>query len=829
MAQLDPGATLSHYRILGPLGQGGQATAYKAEDLRLRRPVVIKVLRPELAQTDAARRRFDQEALLCAALEHPNISAIYEVGEADGLLFIVMQFLEGRTVRELMNGRPLDVQSALSIAVQVADALAVAHDHGIVHRDIKPGNVIVSSTGQARVLDFGLAKMLGPDGGPRPTQPGEEPATDMGVPYGSLGYGSPEQAAGTAVDHRSDIFSLGVLLYEMLTGQRPFRGRHLVQVLNAVINEPARPLREVNPRLPARLEAIVDRSLAKDPRDRYQTIAALRDELKAVQRHLGGPVDPPAAPALVSPRRARNPWFTGGPLGRVFSRMRTTATAVSTEPRTDTATPTRPSAPLARPASWGSETRRTVAVLPFKNLAGDPAVDFYGFSLADGVITELAHLESVVVRPSSYIAPYAGLDVDPRQVGEDLAVQAVLVGGFLKAPDRFRLTAQLIAPETGEILWSEKIDTPKDDLMSLQDVIAERVLAGLKVRLSAEEQAKIERPATRDPQAHEFYLRGRDVLFRYTLRTLDEADLEEAIRMFNEAVGLDPEYARAHTALGRCYIQHAQGYGGPEYFVLAERALKRALELDPSLVDARLQMVYVYLHHGDKERAHELIDALSQEAGNDPAVMFVAGMLYRLDGLYEQALAQYDRLEELNARDIVLVSYNRGRIYTHQRDYDRAIAELTRARAAEPDHPLLKTFLAVAHFNRGDLDTAQPLLEDVLRQHPHLDGVQPLLAWCLSARGEHEKARALITDRVRETATADHDIAFWLASFYGMEGMTDEAIEWVRKAIQLGNENYPLFAESRKLDNLRTDPRFQALLEDLRWRWDARRASLPVA
>ena len=263
MAHLEPGATLSHYRILGPLGQGGQATAYKAEDLRLRRPVVIKVLRPELAQTDVARRRFDQEALLCAALEHPNISAIYEVGEQDGLLYIVMQFLEGRTVRELLNGRPLDVRGALSIAVQVADALAVAHDHGIVHRDIKPGNVIVSSSGQARVVDFGLAKMLGPDGAPRPTQPGEEPATDMGVPYGSLGYGSPEQASGAAVDHRSDIFSLGVLLYEMLGGQRPFKGRHLVQVLNAVINEPARPLRELNARLPARLEAIVDRALAK--------------------------------------------------------------------------------------------------------------------------------------------------------------------------------------------------------------------------------------------------------------------------------------------------------------------------------------------------------------------------------------------------------------------------------------------------------------------------------------------------------------------------------------------------------------------------------------
>ena len=540
----------------------------------------------------------------------------------------------------------------------------------------------------------------------------------------------------------------------------------------------------------------MDRALAKNPRDRYQTIAALRDELKAVQRQMGSAVDAPATPALVSPRRARNPWFTGGPLGRVFSRMRTTSVPASAEPRTDS-TPTRPAVPLARPASWGSETRRTVAVLPFKNLAHDPSVEFYGFSLADGVITELAHLESLVVRPSSYIAPYAGLDVDPRQVGEELAVQAVLVGGFLKAPDRFRLNAQLVAAETGEILWSEKIDTPKDDLMSLQDVVAERVVAGLKVRLSAEEQAKIERPATRDARAHEFYLRGRDVLFRYTLRTLDEVDLEEAVRMFNEAVGLDPEYARAHTALGRCYIQHAQGYGGPDYFVLAERALKRALELEPNLVDARLQMVYVDLHHGDKERAHEAIDRLSQEAGHDPAVLFVAGMLYRLDGLYEQALAQYDRLLELNPKDIVLVSYNRARVYTHQRDYDRAIAELTRARAAEPDHPLLKTFLAVAYFNKGDVDAAQPLIEEVVRQHPHLDGVQPLLAWCLSARGEHDaRARAHHRPRARDGDRGPRHRV--LAGLVLQHGRDD------RRGGRVGAQGHP--AGQRELPLVRREP-----------------------
>jgi serine/threonine-protein kinase len=292
--------------------------------------------------------------------------------------------------------------------------------------------------------------------------------------------------------------------------------------------------------------------------------------------------------------------------------------------------------------------------------------------------------------------------------------------------------------------------------------------------------------------------------------------------MFNEAIGLDPEFAAAHTALGRCYVHHAQGYGGEEYYTLAHRALRRALSIDPASVEARLQMAYVDLHHGDKDGANAAIAQLRREAPDDPAVLYVAGMLYRLDGLYEDALEAYDQVLRSNPQDLVIVAYNKARVLTHQRRYDEAVAELELARAVEPEHPLVRIFLAVALFNQGKVEEAQALLEDVLRQHPHLDGVRPVLAWCWSARGEHERARALITDRVREIAAADHDIAFWLASFYGMEGMADDAVEWVRRAVKLGNENYPLFADSRKLDSLRGDPRFQELLDELKRRWEER-------
>jgi serine/threonine-protein kinase len=358
--------------------------------------------------------------------------------------------------------------------------------------------------------------------------------------------------------------------------------------------------------------------------------------------------------------------------------------------------------------------------------------------------------------------------------------------------------------------------------MTLQDKVAARVIEGLRVEPTAEEQEKIGRPPTQSAAAYEFYLRGRDHLFAYVLRTFDIADLEKAIRMFNEAIGLDPEFADAHAALGRCYIHHAQGYGGEEYVTLAERSLRRALDIAPKSPEARLQMVHVDLHRGDKDRAHATIEELRRETPDDPAVLYVAGMLYRLDGLYEKAIEAYDDLLRRNPQDLVIAAYNKARVLTHQRRYDDAVAELELARAVEPEHPLVRTFLAVALFNQGKVDEAQALVEDVLRQHPHLDGVRPVLAWCLSARGDHERARALITDRVREIAAADHDIAFWLASFYGMEGLADEAVEWVRRAVKLGNENYPLFADSRKLDSLRGDPRFRELMDDLKRRWEER-------
>ncbi len=836
MTPLAPGTKFSHYRIVERLGQGGQATAYKAEDTRLHRSVVIKILLPDLAASENARRRFEREARLASALDHPNICAIYDIGESDGLFYIVMPFVAGQTLKQVIAGRPLEILSALSIAIQIADAIAAAHARGIVHRDIKPTNIIVNEQGQVKVLDFGLAKMLAAEEG---RVDHDKSMTEIGVPYGTMGYGSPEQAVGERVDHRTDIFSLGVVLYEMVTGRQPFQGKNRIEILHSVINNDPDPVNDENPNAPAQLQAILDRALAKRPRERFGTMAEMRDELRRLMLRLSqeaGVALAEISAVPVAPQRARSSWRLSGALGRVFggrvfNRRRSNQSpgnsqAPSRAPdRESPSTPGQSGQPgiTSRPPSWGTENKQTIAVLPFKNLSGNPEDNFYEFSLADGIIAELAHLRSLLVRPSQYIARYAGQNADPRQVGEDLAVNTVLVGSFIKTPDRFRVTTQLITTATGEILWSEKIDADARDLITLQDTIAEHVIAGLKLKLTEEEQQKIDQPLTSSPEAYEFYLRGRDLLFQYMSHTFDDYDLDVAISMFQEAIRLDHNFARAHYGLGRCYVHHGQGYGGHEYFELAAGALERALELDPKLSGARLQMVYVYLHRGEKEMALATLADVRRLAPNDPSVFIVAGMLYRLNGFYDKALRQYDKLLELNPRDIVIAAYNRGRIYTYRHEYDKAIAEFEKAREVEPEHPLIKTFLALTYFNQGRIDECQSMVEEVLREHPHFDALQVLRAWCLNKRGEHARARALITDHVKEIAAADHDVAIWLASFYAMENMRDDAVEWVERAIKLGNENYPLFADNPRLDNLRCDLRFIDLINELRKKWEERR------
>jgi eukaryotic-like serine/threonine-protein kinase len=828
------GRTLLNYRITEKLGAGGQGTVYRATDERLGRTVVIKVLSPELTAREVNLKRFEREAQLASSLDHPNICTIYGLHEADGLHFIAMQYIDGRNVREVVAGHPLALDSAVSIGYQVADALTAAHSKGVIHRDIKAGNVMVTDSGLAKVLDFGLAKLLDENQYDSKKAP-DIHLTEMGVPYGTATYAAPEQATGQKVDHRADIFSTGVLLYEMLAGTWPFRGQTSIEVRYAVLHDTPRDISDARgEETPPRLQRIVDRALEKDPAARYQRMSEMRDELRAAMRELSGlPADPgintSGMPTELIPLSAPRHQRHGG-VGRTFRRWWKSLTGAETQPtsvppatsRSASASPTQ-SAPAARGAHAPAsphvsqfETQKSIAILPFKNLSNDEEARFYEFSLADAVITELARVRSLVVRSSSVIAKYQGKQVDPAEAGRELGVSAVLSASFLRAGGHLRVNAQLIEVETGDILWSDRIDASAEDIIALQDTIAQRIARGLNVDVRAATAADAPSPATQSAPAYEEYLRGRDYFARFLFHTLEPADCDKAVEHFQRAIQLDSTFALAYSGLGACFANRVlKGLGGGEDYELAENAFNRALELDPDLVEARMLMVFIYLSRGEKQKARAEVSRLGRKAPNEAAVYFVKGALHRLDGEYDRALRAFDKLGRLDPAARVVASYNRARVMMYQHRFEDALLELDQGARIEPDHPLIKTFRAVITGRHGDRAEAARMLREVLDEHPTMDGIRPLLAQQLIRMGDEEGARAQLNERTREAAAADHDIAYWLATTYAMLGERDEAIEWLARAIDLGNENRTWFESDPNWETLREDPGFRGLMRKL--------------
>jgi serine/threonine-protein kinase len=794
------GSTLGNYKILEKLGEGGQGTVYKAIDSKLGRTLVIKVLPAELTSKEANLKRFEREARLASALDHPNICTIFDLNEINGIHFIAMQFIEGRNVRQLVNGRPLSLESALSITLQTAEALSAAHSRGIIHRDIKAGNVMVTPSGQVKVLDFGLAKLLDEDAA-RTSGIHHTEITELGVPYGTATYAAPEQARGDRVDSRADIFSTGVLLYELLTGTWPFQGQTAIEVRHAVLNEEPK------------LQEIINKALAKDPRNRYQKISYFAEDLRAVIRELGAESLPgidesttPVAPKHLTPRN---------PVTRAL-RWLSGAKAAESASGAGKATPSRDphSSPLT---SLGDRDRKSVAILPFKNVGNDREIDFYQFSLADAVITELARVRALVVRPSSVIVKYQNKTVDPAEAGRELHVDAILTATFLRAGDRLRVTAQLLDVRTSEILWSERIDAEARDIIGVQDTIVQRIVEGLRLELSPDEKVELAKGSTADAAASEEYLRGRDCLASFIYHTIEREHLDSSIEHFRRAIEIDPQFALAYSALGSSYVNRVlKGLGQAGDHEKAKNAFKKALALDPKLLEARRHMVFIYLTGAQKQKARESVEMLRREYPNDSGVQFVRGVVARLDGEYDTALRSFDRMAMLNPEERVPASYNRARLFMYQKKYDEALHELDEGAAIEPEHPMIKVIRARVLYCRGNVEEASTILEQVLLRHPQMDGIRPILAICLSAQGQHTKANEQLTPKVRQVAEADYDIAYWLASAYLLQGKQVEALRWLETAIRLGNENYRWFETDPNWTDMHEDPRFVELMNGIK-------------
>ena len=795
------GRSVGPYSIKKQIGSGGMGEVYLAEDGRLGRKVALKLLDTGLVGDTLSRARFLREARLASALAHPNICTVHEVGEARGRPFIAMQYVEGETLRQLTGGRPLKLDSLLSITLQVADALAAAHERGVIHRDIKAGNIIVTPQGQAKVLDFGLAKLLESAEGEAETH-----LTMTGQVMGTPASMSPEQARGERADERSDIFSFGCVLYEMATGQIPFKGKTRAEVIGALLHKPHTPAAELNKEIPARLSAVIDRALAKEPADRYKSAREMIADLRQVVAEAGG-LDhlfsssevPRGVLPLIPPRRR-------GLLGRwVSSRVVLVVLAVAVVSLVGVALAiyfSRPAQP-ATPAPI-----KSIAVLPFKPLGTEGRDEALELGMADTLIARLSNIREIDVRPISAVHKYTGLEQDALAAGREQKVDAVLNGHIQKAGEKVRVTVRLLRVGDSAQLWADKFDAEMTDIFAVQDSISERVAAALSVRLAGGERERLIKHHTENAAAYQLYLKGR-----YHLNRLTDDGFLKGRDYFQQAVDLDPAYALAYAGLADAY-QMLSGYNAlapGDGFPKAKAAATQALRLDERLAEAHTALGTVKLLYDwdfeSAEREYKRAIELNQSY-SDAHLMY--GLYLSAMGRFDEAHAEVRRAQELDPLSLAKIT-GIGDVFYHQRQYDRAIEHYRQALEMDPNS-------GFAHWALGNVYANKGMYEEAIAEYQKsipLSGDSPdelaSLGYAYALSGRRREAQAMI-EELKERAKRRYISPTIIAFIYAGLGEQDEAFAWLNKAYD-GRDFILVFLKvDPTFDRLRSDPRFADLM-----------------
>jgi eukaryotic-like serine/threonine-protein kinase len=795
--------TISHYRILDKLGSGGMGEVYLAEDTRLGRKLALKILPAEFTRDPDRLARFEQEARAASALNHPNIITIYEVGEHEGAHFIATEFIEGRTLRQSSPPGGMPLGEALEIAIQVAGALQAAHEAGITHRDIKPENVMIRPDGYVKVLDFGLAKLT-EKSDPKidPAKIDKEaatvlmPNTDPGTVMGTVTYMSPEQARGLRVDARSDIFSLGVMLYEMVAGRPPFDGATSSDVIAAILVREPTPISRLVAGIPSEFEWSLNKALRKERDDRYETVRSFLSDLKLLKSRL----DLESALA-----RAGQPQSLFGVSDEAMMEI---GEAVTTE--ISGVVDEVIASPIRRSSSRAIDS---LAILPLVNDGADAEMEYLGDGITESIINSLSQLPQLRVIPRSTVFRYKGREVDPEEIGRELGVRAVLTGRIMQLGDSLIVKTELVDVDRHTQLWGEQYRRSFTDIFSLQDDISQEISGKLRLQLSGEERQKLIKRYTDNTEAYRLYLKGRHFVHK---RTPDW--IKKGVECFLQASDLDPNYALAYAGLAEAYGFLASSTGGQrprEAYPKAKAAATKALELDETLGEAHCTLGFFrLLYDWDFAAAENEFRRAIELSPNFANAWDGYGFYFKATGQSEASIRACQRAQELEPLSL-FITLSLAWAYYFARQYDRAMEQGAKALDMDPNFGFAYWHRGMAYIQQKKFGDAITALRKAISLSGPATTFISYLGYAHARLGKSREARQMIA-QLERVSKRQYVSSYFIAIIYLGLGELDRTFEWLEKAYEERSGFMAFINVEPMLDALRGDPRFKALAEKIR-------------